>query len=265
MRISSTIRLFLAVFAMSLAAHTALGQCTPNRTACNPAVGPFPPLPFCLSPDIVTNGAPTGQVGVDYNLTLQAISGREIPYDNSPLGNALILVDTMWIDSLVGLPAGLDWTISSGNAHDNTTADAELAWNSSFPTGQGPYGCLSITGIPTEENTPADKSIAYFNAGCTILIENAQRPTGYDTLGYYKGEELSNLAGGGVTLPFPYEFNILIRPASSAFVADAGDALDLPCGDSINLAATTNTPGDNVTYSWAESGLGGTKIGRAHV
>jgi hypothetical protein len=212
---------FLLVGLLSLLPFAdAWAQCTPDRTACELD----PEFPICISPQEI----PSGRVGQPFNQTIQILVGRQI---TNPQGGQTINLTRLDIIEAINLPAGLSLSFQSGNPSDRRQDSILAVWTvpRNLPAGEkvGIFGCMTISGTPTEPTNPKDTTQLRIRVYASI---------------------------GPLTIPVlesPFPFPIVIEGDQEPLTVDAGPDVRICAGQSVQLNASPCTRG--FTYRWSPS------------
>jgi hypothetical protein len=216
----SLLLIFLLVGLWSVLSLSAVwAQCTPDRSACRLN----DEIPICLSPQEV----PPGRVGQPYNQTVQILVIRQVTDPESERNLNLTRMD---IIETLNLPPGLTVTFRSGNPADRSQDSILAVWTTPrrLPPGDnvGIFGCLTISGTPTEPTDPSDTT--------QIRIR------------LYAG--IGPLTVPVFEAPFPYPV-IIEDDVVEPLKVDAGPDLSVCAGQSVQLNASPCTRG--LTYRWS--------------
>jgi PKD repeat protein len=233
-------------------------QCAVNIGACVPGTS-LSDIPFCVSP----TQAPPLIVGKNQTIDVNWAIGRTITYP--PGEPTTVAISRVEIVEISNVPSGVSIAIRSGNPADpafvdpitpqtvqtGTSAQRSFTLDNSIPVQSqaGIFGCTRFTGTPDCTTPTVQAVIVKANFYVRQIDEN----------GVAYGPEIDpdNPFGEGPVLGFiinPREFTFGYRV--DPFVVNISDnTLQTVCGSGIQLAANSNTIGDqatdNVTYSWA--------------
>src|ERR1019366_6602729 len=122
-------------------------QCAPDLSACTLK---HPGDPLCMVPD--SNEMTTGYVNQAYDRCIHFIFENSFTVTSNPMtGQQLPFPVTaslgyMVFDSISGLPPGITYEMTSGNAQDPPG-------KFSAANGNKAYGCIHLHGLPTQANT----------------------------------------------------------------------------------------------------------------
>lgn len=163
--------LSLSIIAVSLLSITSLqawaqGDCTPSSTACT--FDPQSSFPGCLVPVV----AKVGKVNEPYQEDLFLVVARKV---KSPIGTGEVDVSKITIDpaKIQNIPPGLSFKTKSGNSSDPN-------FQFTLPPGSsgtvGIYGCIRISGTPTQANAETDSITIPVNVFIKIGILEQKVP-----------------------------------------------------------------------------------------
>jgi hypothetical protein len=221
-----TLTLALGTALVLAGAGSARAQlCTPSTSAC----ALQPQVYFgavCFTPDPL----PSATVGQDYNEAIKFVSIDTVTVPLTlPLTKVEILSVRMKLPNGQLVPiedVGLAVTYISGNAVDNPTIDSTKAFTPVQPAnGFGPFGCIAISGVPTQ---PADSIDLVARINDAIVIPSA------------------------ITNDIPIRYKFTISPAPCAVVVE-GTTTATGCTTATGVV-TVSASGGTAPYQYRLSG-----------